>query len=345
MSAALAIAASPLDAPTTGLTLAPIEGPLTETEASLQPARDLLAKRKAELRPTLNPKSPYEEWLFDIAVVNMLRVENCHRAELDLSAYRAERAKLNWEHDRWLEAEETAAAISRRPALTVARLCRTRQGCDLLIERWLMLVRTVKCAPAPELTASQRSFAFDLMGTPRECRTHLPWADAGSPEALAGLQIARLEALKAQSLERLDEIDRQRAQAGIPFEHDSDFTAIRRYEAACRKQFEWAWDRLGAGARLNPPDEPAAETLPGPAPPEPAPSPPPRPRPAARANHKTRLLPAEMPNEANEPEPDSESIVPDETALLPVEDTTRPDRRRDRGRNQRRSHRSVDRPR
>ena len=91
-------------------------------------------ERMAAWRPEYSPATPGEEWFYRQVVVNSLRVEHCQNEESALRRHIALRARHSWDEDRRLEAEETAASLSIRPALKVRRLLRTKQGCDCLIK-------------------------------------------------------------------------------------------------------------------------------------------------------------------------------------------------------------------
>src|SRR3981081_1579271 len=56
----------------------------------------------------------------------------------------ATRAKLCWDQDRRLEAEDLAARLRRDPSRNALKLQRTSQGSALMIERWEALGRILR---------------------------------------------------------------------------------------------------------------------------------------------------------------------------------------------------------
>src|SRR5207237_4857612 len=87
-------------------------------------------RRLDDWRFVYRPASVEEEWLYRQLVVSSVRVDRCQRQEAALRTYEAGRAGVCWDDDRRLDAEETAAALARRPALLALRLRRTRHGCE-----------------------------------------------------------------------------------------------------------------------------------------------------------------------------------------------------------------------
>src|SRR5262249_59418306 len=80
----------------------------------------------------------------------------------------ARRAQLRWDADRRLAAEQLAAKLAKDPAQTSRLLRRTKQGCELLIERWEDLGRILR--EVGGWTDPQRGLALDLLGVPAELR-------------------------------------------------------------------------------------------------------------------------------------------------------------------------------
>jgi hypothetical protein len=243
-----------------------------------------VAERREQWRDGFRPEGPEEEWLYEQLIVNSVRVDQCQAQEPAVRVYQARRAVLWWDEDRRLDAETLAAGLARRPALVALRLRQTAQGCDWLIERWRGLASALEAeASGGDWTDEQKSLAFDLLGVPAELRTAPPWADAGSPAALAAREIDELKALRNGPLDALDDAEREAAERGVPLNPASgrDLARLRRYEAACLRRFRWAWDRLRARrddvprpAVSGPTPSPVSPTQPRPRPrPKPDPEP------------------------------------------------------------------------
>jgi hypothetical protein len=238
----------------------------------VQPEDDAEAveARMAEWRETFRPANDEEEWLFKQLVVDSVRIDRGFRLESDLRAYEARRASLAWEDDRRLDAEKTAAALPRRPALVVRRLRETAQGCDWLIERWRGLDQVLRSAG--DWTAEQRALALDLLGTPAELRETVTW---DSPSALVAREVADLERLQAEALNDLDAFERESAEQGCSLAPSPALLRLRRYEAACLRRYQWSRAQLTGRGRTDPPDVPVpAPALPAPVEPVVVPPPP-----------------------------------------------------------------------
>jgi len=241
---------------------------LPEADAEAVEARKIL------WRETYRPSSDEHEWLFELVVVNSVRLDHCRRLETELRTQEARRARLFWDEDRRLDAEAAGTALARRPALTVRILRRSPQGCDWLAGRWVALGRAFD--EAGSWTAAQRALALNLLGTPAELREAVSLED---PAGLAAREVAHLERLRADALDELDDAEREAAEIGLDVAPSRALARLRRYEAACHRRYQWAHDRLtgrrpcGAGApRLGP--EPAAPPpFDPPPPPAPAPAP------------------------------------------------------------------------
>src|SRR5690242_17965963 len=81
-------------------------------------------------RPSYNPATPEQEWLFRQIVVNSVRVDRCQADERAARAYAARRASLCWDDDRALAAEKLGKRLAKDPARVVLKLRKTLQGCD-----------------------------------------------------------------------------------------------------------------------------------------------------------------------------------------------------------------------
>src|SRR5258708_7623493 len=125
---------------------------------------DRLEAYVAEFRP----EAPHEIVLVAEMALDDVRMGRCGTLFDILCDGYATRAQLCWDQDRRLEAEDLAARLRRDPARNARKLQRTRQGCELMIERWEALER-ILCETGT-WTEAQRSLALDLLGVPPELR-------------------------------------------------------------------------------------------------------------------------------------------------------------------------------
>src|SRR5262249_899036 len=147
------------------------------------PAEDLalVAERTAAYRADLRPATAHEEALVAQLAVDSVRLERCRDHFAVLCHEYAQRAALCWDEDRRLEAGRLAARLARAPAQTSRLLRRTKQGCELLIERWEGLERVLR--EAGTWTDPQRALALDLLGVPAELRAGTTAVDPPPGEA------------------------------------------------------------------------------------------------------------------------------------------------------------------
>ena len=114
------------------------------------------------------PVAGYPEWVMRRAVVAAARLDRDVAHEAVIGAYEANRARLSWDEDRRLAAEELGAKLHKDPAKIRRLLEETLQGAEWLIERWDALERIAESGRA--WTAPQRTLALDLLGTPPALR-------------------------------------------------------------------------------------------------------------------------------------------------------------------------------
>ena len=158
------------------------------------------------------------------------------------------RATLCWDEDREFQAEEWGMQLAKSPAYISRKMRKTKQGCAWLIGRWEVLAQALD--EEGDWTESQKSMGLDLLGKAHEARlkaTPLD-GDAATRKAFVAKQIGRLNTLKAEVLEALDGEERDLAEVGFGPDLDRELMLARRYENACRKQFQWAHNALDRGA-------------------------------------------------------------------------------------------------
>ena len=116
----------------------------------------------------------------------------------------------------------------------VSRLLATKQGCGWLLERWQALGAALM--ERGTWTEAQRVLAVNLLGTPAEFRDDPVWH---TPADVVSDEVARLLLLKSTALDPLDALERAAAEKGLAVEPSEALTKVRRYEAACMRQFQW----------------------------------------------------------------------------------------------------------
>jgi hypothetical protein len=221
----------------------------------------LIAQRLNDWRGRFDFRTAEDEWVFSQYVIGSVRIDRCVRDEPIVRAYSALRAELSWDEDRRLDAEELAVRLSRRPALVVRRLKKTRQGCEWLLDRWRELATALE--DGAEWTEQLRSLAFDLLSAPASARHRDPWPEGGSARELARREIEGLEGLKARVLDRLDALEREAARRGAPVHLPRPLARLFWYEATCVRRLSWARAILQP-CRPAPPKQPEPSPQPSP---------------------------------------------------------------------------------
>jgi hypothetical protein len=266
---------------------------------------DRLQAYTAEFRP----ESPHEIVLVAEMALDDVRMGRCGKLFDVLCEGYATRAQLCWDQDRRLEAEDLAARLRRDPARNARKLQRTRQGCELMTERWEALLRILR--ETGTWSEAQRSLALDLLGVPPELREGETAVDPPSSMApahgpafryqVAKDEVIRLTALKDEILDPLDADERAMAEAGIGAEMTPALQRLHRYESACSRRYHKALkyflDRDRKRAPAEAPREPEPRQAPPPEP-DPIPVPAPARRTAPGPHDYDRLLAASRPGPA-----------------------------------------------
>ncbi len=215
--------------------------------------------RASEWNSSLKPYNAYEVFLVDQMAANGVRMEGCQHQERGLRSRNAIRAKLRWDEDRRLAAEEFGAKLSQAPARFALRLQGSAQGCDWMIDRWGRLGRILDAKGT--WNPAQTALALDLLGIPVELRDGPNPLDGDTAERLEVVraEVHRLEGLKSRGLTVLDAHERDAAEAGFGPDHDGEIAAVRRYERSCSRRFEWARGQLKAGRHGYHPEGPGTD--------------------------------------------------------------------------------------
>ncbi|MBX6315183.1 MAG: hypothetical protein IRY99_20080, partial [Isosphaeraceae bacterium] len=265
---------------------APWIGPFDAGDPRINSQAQAVARRKAEWHSSLDPGNAFEVWLVTYIALQSVRLEHCALMADAQRQRRALRAKLVWDEDRRLAAELLGEKLSQHPARGVRQLRQTQQGAEWLLERWRFWVRALEIAR--DWDEPRRALAFDLLGVPPARRLTDPRlsGEAATLKALAEAQVAALERLISDRLERLDAAERAEAEAGRGFDDAAEARRLRRYESECRRAMQWALSQIreraltrrsasASAATATPPPSAAAPPSPPPsaaAPPSPPPS-------------------------------------------------------------------------
>jgi hypothetical protein len=273
-----------------------LAGESSEVEAGRSAAFEA---RRAAWAAEYRPEGEAGRWALDRAVAASLRIERCERAVDGAIEAGAERARLAWDQDRAIEAATLIGRLARDPGLVARQLEATRQGVDLLIERWDGLIGALDANG--QWSEAEAASALDLLGVPsdlRAGRTAIDGPEGIAPVAtrrdLAVEEIERLEELRDASMTRLDDLDRRQAMAGDSALLGNPARLALRYEREAWRRYRESMKQLNAP---TPATEVAPGPMPGPALPPLPPSRPrvePRPDPVEGSIEEARRLPREI---------------------------------------------------
>jgi hypothetical protein len=253
-----------------------LAGEPATVEAALSPE---FRERRAKWSAEYSPVGEAGGWALDRAVAASFRIERCERAMEELVKTTRERAKLAWDEDRALEAASSAARLARDPVLASRQLSTTHAGVELLLAFWSRLLEALGTPGG--WSESDESTALDLLGIPTDLRSG--WTPIDGPEGsdlttfrqgLAHEEIARLEALRDDTLAPLDELERRQAMTGDVALLSKPAKLILRYERDAWRRYREAIRELEAGAadpapisqtsRSEPPSRPVRRPEPPP---------------------------------------------------------------------------------
>lgn len=201
----------------------------------------IIDERRRSWRELFGRLDAEQEHLFEVMVVNSVRVERCQRLEVELTGQLSGRAAVEWDEDRRLAAEQVAVGLQRRPALTVRTLRQTPQGCDWLLDRWESLAESL--ADGGTWDEDQTELALDLLGVPLGASEKLPWDETNPPAVLVAEVMKELEERK-KSIEPRDSLEQAGVMRGVEFSTPPALARLRRYENACHRKFLWARKEL-----------------------------------------------------------------------------------------------------
>ncbi len=228
----------------------------------------------SEFRPRLG----WQEYAFTQFVLTSIKMDRCQKnVNAAINDYGA-RASTSWEEDRKLEAAVTAAKLADQPEWISRQLQTTRHGCELMIDRWDQLGRSLRSSG--EWKEAERSLALDLIGllpSLRDGQTSIDASEGADPLAhqlaFVSAEIERLEEV-ADRLADLDANARASARATYGAELTKPVQLLLRYEREATKGFHGYLNELRREL-----SEPTATLSAPPAPPKPVPLPPRTPTP------------------------------------------------------------------
>jgi hypothetical protein len=188
-----------------------------------------------------NSTSPsFPEWLIDQVALLSVRLDRLHEVEARRRQRVQLRARLCWNEDRRIAAENLGAQLSKNPGATVRKLRQTPQGCDWLIERWEALGRLLREFPTWDPCST--GIAFDLLGVPPELRAVDP-SPGINPQTLVRTHVEEIKAHKAR-IQPADDFDRKTAESDLEDAPDVESRRIRRYERDLERRLRWCLDQL-----------------------------------------------------------------------------------------------------
>ena len=234
--------------------------------------------RAESLREEFRPETEFERILVEQMAADSVRMDRCRESYFAICEDQANRAAFCWDEDRRAEAEEVAARLGKDPTRTRCRLEQNKHGCELLIGRWEGLGRILRESGVWD--DSQRSLALNLLGVPLELRTGTTSVDVPEGETIDARtfrlgvverELARLHRRKLEAFDRLDDHDRQSAEAGLGAELSRPIKLVLRYESACWRRTQAALRHLND--RPKPPEPVATRPIATPRPAAPRPRP------------------------------------------------------------------------
>lgn len=268
-----------------------------------------IPQRGYEWATGLKPRDLFAAWLVDQTAVNGLRIDRLQRVERRRRLRRSIRAACFWEEDRRVEAERVASHLASDPGAVKFALEQTPQGCDWMIVRWKHLLAMAGTPTGWD--DRDRGLAANLLAAPMDLRPRDPLAWCAEPAAVAGREIARLEAIRDGVVGDIDDFDRSNAEADLQHDPSAEGREIRRELASLQGRLRWCLKQIktpvaGPGCTqdfrercfpLPQPESPYPLIPPAPAAPEPSPP--------AEAVAPPQVEPEPEP----EPEPGSEAEV------------------------------------
>jgi hypothetical protein len=208
--------------------------------------------RADQWNSSLRPMNAFEVGLVETIAVESIRIERCRIEERLARDNRARRAVSCWGDERKAFVERLARGMARRPAETASILGSSAPGCDWQVDRWRALGHALDKNGL--WTDDQHTMALDLLGIAAELRdlpnpTDAPEGEAllDHRQALVDDQIERLLARKDETLDEIEDDDREAAIQGLSTVDDPKLVLLRRYETASFRRLRWAFNLMNKG--------------------------------------------------------------------------------------------------
>jgi hypothetical protein len=214
---------------------------LTAEKLVLPEHRAEAMRRKERWNDELRPGTLTGLYALDRMVAMSLRIEQCQNTLDGLFVAETTEAKLDWPGLRRREAVVLAEGLAKRPDRVAAQLQETRQGVELLIERWDYLIAALEQG---EWDESDRALALDLLGVPlhhrKPGRTPVDPRDGAALipfiAAVIGREVARLQEQLETVLLATDDLACAHGQAWLKVLLGKPAALVMRYEReACRR--------------------------------------------------------------------------------------------------------------
>jgi hypothetical protein len=202
--------------------------------------------RFIDLSIDLNPKGALETLLVRDMATSSAQLE---RAEalwmLDLQRV-IDRAKVCWDADRRLAAENLGARLHQDPSRIARALFETAHGAVWLADRWHGLSALLE--QNGRLTEDQRILACDLAGVPVELRDshyRVPACDDTSGlAAVIELHLDEIDSHMKKALMPLEQAELDNVLVGMTVTEDATTARHRRYVQTHRRAFDKAFNQL-----------------------------------------------------------------------------------------------------
>ncbi len=248
---------------------------LAEFEAA---ASDAFADRKQKWGAIHRPTDDLGEWALDQAVAASIRIEKCGRTIERLSSVGQVRASVAWDQDRAVEAATIFGRLAKDPFLVARQLETTLHGVRMLIDAWFGLTEPLEAGR--DWSDDEASKALDLLGVALDRRSgRTPIAAPEGIDALAFHhavtldEIERLEAVRDEVMQPLDEMNREIAIEGDLALLSKPAQLAMRYERDAWKRYREAMKVLQSPTPAPMPVAPIPPTVtarPSPARPQPS---------------------------------------------------------------------------
>jgi hypothetical protein len=228
-------AVSRLNAVTHGLTA-------TLPEA-LNVSRDDVDHTKAKWVSDWRPHGSLQNELVETLAIECVKMERSRDYYFTMLRKFAGRARDQWDVDRRNEAEEIAKNLKKNPSLTISRLEILPQGCDWLINRWLLLEENL--TKSKVWTDDQYQYMLDLRGIDPKLRSDKPDDEASYEDNLEMIKTV-LEQLQEQRelAQGHDDSEREKAEQSFGAEFSPEGLRFDRYERAAQRRFDSALKQL-----------------------------------------------------------------------------------------------------